>query len=128
MKMTVFWVVVPCSLVEVCQRFKGACYLHHQGDEYSTIQKRAVFNCRSAFSHNKGKIFPILKLYDMEMYRGTEVKFRAFLTSLQVTVVIRAFAIRVFAYPLFYYYEGHQYPIRGQILKLVTCVESSPGL
>jgi hypothetical protein len=29
----VFWVVAPCSLVEVCWRFWGACCLHHQGDE-----------------------------------------------------------------------------------------------
>jgi hypothetical protein len=32
MKMAVFWVVAPCSLVEVYQRFGGACCLHHQGD------------------------------------------------------------------------------------------------
>jgi hypothetical protein len=31
-KMAVFWVVVPCSLVEVYQRFRGPCCLHHQGD------------------------------------------------------------------------------------------------
>jgi hypothetical protein len=31
-KMTVFWHVVPCRLVEVCRRFRGACCLHHQGD------------------------------------------------------------------------------------------------
>jgi hypothetical protein len=29
-KMAVFWVVVPCSLVEVYQRFIGPCCLHHQ--------------------------------------------------------------------------------------------------
>jgi hypothetical protein len=28
----VFWVVAPCSLVEVNQHFKGAFCLHHQGD------------------------------------------------------------------------------------------------
>jgi hypothetical protein len=33
MKMAVFWVVAPCSLVEVYRRFRGACYLHHQVDE-----------------------------------------------------------------------------------------------
>jgi hypothetical protein len=33
MKMAVFWVVAQCSLVEVFQRFRGACCLHHQGDE-----------------------------------------------------------------------------------------------
>jgi hypothetical protein len=34
-KMAVFWVVAPCSLVEVYRRFRGPCCLHHQGDEYS---------------------------------------------------------------------------------------------
>jgi hypothetical protein len=28
-KMSVFWVVVPCSLVEVKRRFRGTCRLHH---------------------------------------------------------------------------------------------------
>jgi hypothetical protein len=32
MKMAVFWVIVPCSLVEVCHCFRGAYCLHHQGD------------------------------------------------------------------------------------------------
>jgi hypothetical protein len=31
-KMAVFWVVAPCSLVEVYKRFRGPCCLHHQGD------------------------------------------------------------------------------------------------
>jgi hypothetical protein len=29
----VFWVVAPCSLVEVYRRFRGTCYCRHQGDE-----------------------------------------------------------------------------------------------
>jgi hypothetical protein len=29
MKMAVSWVVVPCSLVDVYQRFRGPCCLHH---------------------------------------------------------------------------------------------------
>jgi hypothetical protein len=29
-KMTVFWVVAPCSLVEVYQRFRGPCCQYHQ--------------------------------------------------------------------------------------------------
>jgi hypothetical protein len=33
MKMAVFWVVAPCSLVDVYRRFRGNCCLHHQGDE-----------------------------------------------------------------------------------------------
>jgi hypothetical protein len=33
MKMiTVFWVAVPCSLVEIGRRFGGAYYHHHRGD------------------------------------------------------------------------------------------------
>jgi hypothetical protein len=37
MKMAVFWVVAPCSLAEVYQRFRGPCCLHHQGDEPSAL-------------------------------------------------------------------------------------------
>jgi hypothetical protein len=34
MEMAVFWDVAPCSLVEVYRHFRGAYYLHHQGEEY----------------------------------------------------------------------------------------------
>jgi hypothetical protein len=30
LKIAVFWAVAPCSLVEVYQRFRGPCCLHHQ--------------------------------------------------------------------------------------------------
>jgi hypothetical protein len=30
-KMAVFWVVASCSLVEIYQRFRGPCCLHHHG-------------------------------------------------------------------------------------------------
>jgi hypothetical protein len=47
MKIAVFWVVAPCSLVEVYQRFRGPCCLHHQGDDGrlhgATTQKTAIF-------------------------------------------------------------------------------------
>jgi hypothetical protein len=33
MKMTVFWDVRLCCLVEAYRRFRGTCCLHHQGDE-----------------------------------------------------------------------------------------------
>jgi hypothetical protein len=39
MKIAVFWVVPPCSLVKVYQRFRGPCCLHHQG---ATTQKTAI--------------------------------------------------------------------------------------
>jgi hypothetical protein len=38
-KMAVFWVVAPCSLVEVYQRFRGPCCLHHQGDHRPTTRR-----------------------------------------------------------------------------------------
>jgi hypothetical protein len=31
--MAVFWVVTPCSLVEVYECFRGICCLQHQGDD-----------------------------------------------------------------------------------------------
>jgi hypothetical protein len=34
MKMAIFWVVAPCSLVEVYKLFRGPCCLHHQGDRH----------------------------------------------------------------------------------------------
>jgi hypothetical protein len=45
MKMAVFWLVAPRSVIEVCRRFRGACYLHHQG-EVSTTPKTAIFVVR----------------------------------------------------------------------------------
>jgi hypothetical protein len=32
-KMTVFWDVASCNLVEVYRRFRASCCLHHQSDE-----------------------------------------------------------------------------------------------
>jgi hypothetical protein len=32
MNMAAFWIVAPCSLVDVYGRFRGACCLRHQGD------------------------------------------------------------------------------------------------
>jgi hypothetical protein len=34
-KMAVFWVAAPSSLVEVYQRFRGPCCLHHQAGDVS---------------------------------------------------------------------------------------------
>jgi hypothetical protein len=32
MKVAVFWVAVPCALVEVYERFRGFCCLLHEGE------------------------------------------------------------------------------------------------
>jgi hypothetical protein len=49
--MAVFWVVAPYSLVEVYQRFRGPCCLHHhRPDEllpdYTAIQPRRQLSSR----------------------------------------------------------------------------------
>jgi hypothetical protein len=36
-KMTVFWEVAPCSLIEIERRFRGAYCLHRQGDVSSQL-------------------------------------------------------------------------------------------
>jgi hypothetical protein len=41
MKMAVFWVVLPCSLVEVYQRFRGPCCLHHQSEVFALMMEAA---------------------------------------------------------------------------------------
>jgi hypothetical protein len=38
MKMAIFWVLVPRSLVQVYQHFKVACCLHHQGNDGGSKQ------------------------------------------------------------------------------------------
>jgi hypothetical protein len=42
-KISVFWVVAPCNLVEVYQRFGGSCCLHHPGDESRTSETLVNF-------------------------------------------------------------------------------------
>jgi hypothetical protein len=45
MKMSVFWIAVPCSLIQIYRHFKGACYLlHHQTTRLhvATFQKAAI--------------------------------------------------------------------------------------
>jgi hypothetical protein len=60
MKTTVFWVVAPCSLIEVYQRFKGPCCLHHLA-----LQPR-----REAFSYTQ----PWEKIL-LNMYSGARLDF-----------------------------------------------------
>jgi hypothetical protein len=44
-KMTVFWGVSPCNLVETDRCFRGVCCLQHQGDEYTvnSSETSAIF-------------------------------------------------------------------------------------
>jgi hypothetical protein len=53
-KITVFWDVMPCSLVNRCQNFGGMCYLYLQGEEWITSQsnKTDLQSWESQKSHN----------------------------------------------------------------------------
>jgi hypothetical protein len=42
MKMTVFWDVAPCSVIEVYRRFGGAYCFHYQGDEWLLFRSGAT--------------------------------------------------------------------------------------
>jgi hypothetical protein len=44
LKMAVFWVVASCSLVDVYQRFRGPCCLHHQGDELQPRRQSSSYS------------------------------------------------------------------------------------
>jgi hypothetical protein len=52
LKMAVFSVVVPCSLVEVYHRFRCDCCLHHHGDECLIVNEvvayKKIINCTNA--------------------------------------------------------------------------------
>jgi hypothetical protein len=41
-KVTDFWDIVPCSLVEVYRRFRGTYYLRCQDDETSALYLRSL--------------------------------------------------------------------------------------
>jgi hypothetical protein len=55
-----FWVVAPCSLVDVNRRFRDACYLHHYGDdllitlmmEAASTSEMSVNIYQTAWLHN----------------------------------------------------------------------------
>jgi hypothetical protein len=55
MKMTVFWDVAPCCLVEIDRCFSGAYCLGHQGD-YKTPMKRRSVSARLRSSTSKKRV------------------------------------------------------------------------
>jgi hypothetical protein len=65
--MAVFWVVAPCSVVEVYQSFRGPCCLHHQGDE-SVVNLLSLNNSNFPLSWkyaNRKMIFKLENCMDM---------------------------------------------------------------
>jgi hypothetical protein len=41
-KMTAFWDIAPCSLVDVDRRFRGAYCLHHQSNPHRPLKRRST--------------------------------------------------------------------------------------
>lgn len=48
-KMAVLWVVPPCSLIKIYQRFEGSCCPHHQGSD----RRENIENLRKYFQKNR---------------------------------------------------------------------------
>jgi hypothetical protein len=57
MKTAVFWVVLPCSLIEPYRRFRGACCLHHQGMTFTVAV--SIFEPKLAVRWRKQKTPPL---------------------------------------------------------------------
>jgi hypothetical protein len=53
LKMVVFWVVAPCSQVEVYRRFRGVCYLYHQDNGNRNVKFPFTYlQCRCAVTQS----------------------------------------------------------------------------
>jgi hypothetical protein len=68
MKMTVLWNVASCTMVKV--RFRRACCLHHQGDEWRSASFKfpAVYGTRSNYNVYKSlPLEPVLKPDDSSL-------------------------------------------------------------
>jgi hypothetical protein len=51
LKMAVYCAVAPCSLEEVYRRFRGTCYLYHQGAETSVNFYQTTWHNNPEDSH-----------------------------------------------------------------------------
>jgi hypothetical protein len=75
--MAVFWVVAPCSLVEVYQRFRGPCCLHHQGESqprrqpssYSPPWEPQILLSKSLAQSNTFQAFIMTPAYELQTAR-----------------------------------------------------------
>jgi hypothetical protein len=95
--MEAFWDVMPCSLLEVDQRFIGACWLHHQLKRWPTFtslhgtvaQKAVIFSIVSLHHDCMNLLFidkrdiefhssVLTLLYGISGSRGGTMKMRAF--------------------------------------------------
>jgi hypothetical protein len=62
-KIAVLWVVAPCSLVDVYQRFRGPCCLHHEGLMVNFYQTTWRYNPEDKHLRNLKSYFLKLKLF-----------------------------------------------------------------
>jgi hypothetical protein len=72
MKVAVFWVVTPYSLVEVYRRFRGAFCLPHQSPEDSHVLKITSFKTEFVKSGNGNKNKNLKKIVQLNrpVYSG----------------------------------------------------------
>jgi hypothetical protein len=62
-KMAVFWIVVPCSPVEVYQCFRGPFCFHHQGDDGGSRVVCININSNLLLFFNLGAHFGVFTYY-----------------------------------------------------------------
>jgi hypothetical protein len=55
MKMADFWVVAPCSLVEVYRRFRGDCCIRYQDDEEALSTSETSVNFYQSTRRNNAE-------------------------------------------------------------------------
>lgn len=60
--MVVVWVVVPCSLLVVCQHFRGTCCFHLQGEVNRGMKLMGYIGLCGGLGQEHGKIFQSEKL------------------------------------------------------------------
>jgi hypothetical protein len=104
MKMAVFWVVAPCSLVEVYQRFRGPCCLHYQGDKLmmeaastsetmvNFYQTTHCYNPEDSHAHSKYFRISLQRLFSV-IVTHLKAQFSFFTLLITVTMIVFNFSL-----------------------------------
>jgi hypothetical protein len=72
LKMTVYWVLAPCCLIEVYRCFGGTCYLHHQGT--AAARKTANFILAAVRTRNLTLLVGyLMKFYQLHLLYSVEL-------------------------------------------------------
>jgi hypothetical protein len=68
MKMSGFWFVTPCSLVEIYRRFRDTCCLHHQATRRYNSEDSHLYNAIYITTN-----FPVPVLHFVPVYNKLRV-------------------------------------------------------